>query len=491
MTRIGRLRGRRRLAVLVSTTLLAGFGVIVATTGPAAADIQSTGSFNSVCTTTLLPNVTNSFDYSIDVPASVDPGTPFTARLPGGSTNFPATNTGLAISSYSGLYTQYRFENATVVADSVTSAGAPTINGVPTTGFSQIPDPSRLKIGTNGPIPPGTLVTQDTTFQLVPTVAGVPVKVYAEQAGTTVQLTAIVNPVVATCPLQRRLVSGSTTVYEIVPVVVATIPVSGTPPSTDSTTTSSSSSTTSSSTSTTSTSSTSTSTTSTTIAPPTGPTISVQDVSVVEPEKGTTKAILVVSLSEPSTKTVTVRYATEDGTATSPADYTRRRGTVTFPPGRTSVPVNVVVKADKVPEPDEDFFFTLSSPKNATLAVDAATVTIVDNGPVGISIEDSEVDRPERGSTTMTFTVTLTKQPESGKQATVRYKTMDLGATAGSDYRAKTGVVRFPKNKLTATIKVTVLAGEYDGDENFLVQLYDPKEAVIVDGIAQGVIWGW
>src|SRR6185295_14876694 len=47
------------------------------------------------------------------------------------------------------------------------------------------------------------------------------------------------------------------------------------------------------------------------------PSISINDVTVVEGNNGTTNAVFTVTLSNPSASTVTVDYATSDGSATT------------------------------------------------------------------------------------------------------------------------------------------------------------------------------
>lgn len=68
------------------------------------------------------------------------------------------------------------------------------------------------------------------------------------------------------------------------------------------------------------------------------PSLSIDDVSVVEGNAGTTNAVFTVSLSAASGQTVTVIYATADGTAVEPADYTSTAGSLTFTPGRPRAP---------------------------------------------------------------------------------------------------------------------------------------------------------
>ena len=57
------------------------------------------------------------------------------------------------------------------------------------------------------------------------------------------------------------------------------------------------------------------------------PTVSVNDVTVIEGDSGTIDATFTVSLNAPSGRALSVDYATANNTATAPADYTAVSGT--------------------------------------------------------------------------------------------------------------------------------------------------------------------
>ncbi|MBT9549783.1 MAG: putative Ig domain-containing protein [Hydrogenophaga sp.] len=116
------------------------------------------------------------------------------------------------------------------------------------------------------------------------------------------------------------------------------------------------------------------------------PSLSVNDVTVVEGDSGTTNAVFTVTLSAASGQTVSVNYATADGTATQPADYTSTSGTLTFTPGQTTRTITVPVVGETVPEAGETFFVNLSGAVNATIADNQGLGTITnDDVPVVVS----------------------------------------------------------------------------------------------------------
>ncbi|MFN9738394.1 MAG: beta strand repeat-containing protein [Pseudomonadota bacterium] len=116
------------------------------------------------------------------------------------------------------------------------------------------------------------------------------------------------------------------------------------------------------------------------------PSLSINDVTVVEGNSGTTNAVFTVTLSAASGQSVTVNHATADGTATQPSDYTNTSGTSTFTPGQTTQTVTVPVVGEIVPEANETFFVNLSGATNATIADNQGVGTITnDDVPITVS----------------------------------------------------------------------------------------------------------
>jgi Ca2+-binding RTX toxin-like protein len=95
------------------------------------------------------------------------------------------------------------------------------------------------------------------------------------------------------------------------------------------------------------------------------PSLSINDISVVEGKDP--NAVLLVSLSSPSSQNITVNYTTTALTATANSDYTTSTGTLTIAPNSTLATISIPILNDNTNESNEFFIVTLSNPVNATL----------------------------------------------------------------------------------------------------------------------------
>jgi hypothetical protein len=171
--------------------------------------------------------------------------------------------------------------------------------------------------------------------------------------------------------------------------------------------------------------------------------ISIDDVSVVEGNSGTTVATFTVSRT--GTAAFSVAYATANGSATAPSDYVQiPSGTLTFGAHEMSKTVSVTVNGDTGVETSETFVVNLTNPTNGGTFADAqgqGTITNDDFAPTqpivrniwsttglgspygspdpsglayvpgkGLFLADSEVNESPFNSTTNMFLV----QPNSG-----------------------------------------------------------------------------
>ena len=215
------------------------------------------------------------------------------------------------------------------------------------------------------------------------------------------------------------------------------------------------------------------------------PSLKISDATVTEGNAGTRNAAFTVTLSAPSDQPITVRYATADGTARAGADYQAAAGTLTFAPGETSKTVAVPVVGDRVVEPNETFFIRLIDPANAWIADDLGLGTVVDDEP-RLAINGASVTEGKNGTKAMTFTVTLSAAYDQA--VTVNFATRDGTASAGEDYVARSGTLRFAPGETTKTITVMINGDrKKEADEYFDVLLSAPSSnALFSDGKASG-----
>jgi Ca2+-binding RTX toxin-like protein len=110
------------------------------------------------------------------------------------------------------------------------------------------------------------------------------------------------------------------------------------------------------------------------------PTISIGDAVIVEGIGGApSQSLVTVTLTKSSYLPVTVNYATSNGTAIAGTDYTAiTNGLLTFAAGEVSKTISVDILNDNLNEANEAFTLTLSTPTNATIFDNQATITITD-----------------------------------------------------------------------------------------------------------------
>jgi chitinase len=218
------------------------------------------------------------------------------------------------------------------------------------------------------------------------------------------------------------------------------------------------------------------------------PDLSIADASVTEGDAGDATMSFAVTLSAASGREVTVDYATADASALAGSDYTTTSGTLTFAAGETTKSVDVPVTGETIHEGDETFAVSLSAPDNAGTADADAVGTITDDDPVpSFSIDDVSVAEGDAGTSTATFTVTMSNP--SATDASVDWATADGTAIAGSDYEAGGATLTFLAGEVSHTVDVTVDADVVDEpDETFDVTLGTATGATVVDGSGTGTI---
>src|SRR5439155_24301780 len=160
--------------------------------------------------------------------------------------------------------------------------------------------------------------------------------------------------------------------------------------------------------------------------------LTIDNVSTVEGNRGTTTATFHVRLPPASPVEVTVRYRTADGSATAGTDYAANAGTLTFPAGTTIQTIPVTVNGDVAVEPNETFVVRLSNATNAVIAKGQGQATILNDDFPVLRIGDVAVLETNGGTTNAVFRVTLS--PAVNHEVRVKFATANGTAKAGKDY---------------------------------------------------------
>ncbi len=142
---------------------------------------------------------------------------------------------------------------------------------------------------------------------------------------------------------------------------------------------------------------------------------------------------------------------------------------------------------DALDETDETVTVSGAS---GSLTVNPATISLTDNdGAPSLSINSPSVTEGDSGSTTLTFTVTLS--PASGQQVTAAYADAGTGtATSGTDYAAIAGgTLTFAVGTTSRTFDVSVTGDATDeANETVVVSLSGATNATISTASGTGTI---
>jgi chitinase len=170
------------------------------------------------------------------------------------------------------------------------------------------------------------------------------------------------------------------------------------------------------------------------------PTVSIDNVAVIEGNAGTTMAVFDVTLSNISERgNVTADVSTSPGTATAAVDYQHTALTLTFEPGEIVKTFQVPVNGDTDIEDAETFFATITSTTQSSIGTAVGSATIADDdGTPTITLSNAAA--VAEGNPSL-FDVTLS--PASDQTVTVNWFTVNHTAVANGDYQADSGTFTF------------------------------------------------
>lgn len=206
------------------------------------------------------------------------------------------------------------------------------------------------------------------------------------------------------------------------------------------------------------------------------PTVSIDDVQMLEGERKLVKSTMTftLSLSEKASERLSVRVATTNGTANAGSDYDSASGVVRFRRGQIRQTFSVKINGDATAEQDETFFVDLSSPDGLLLGKRRGIGTILDDDTpapeVALSVADATVSEGNGERRSLRFVVTAQPAPKS--TVTVSYATANGSAKAGSDYVTTSGKLSFGAGVGSQIIEVPVIGDTVaENDETLTLTL--------------------
>ena len=214
-----------------------------------------------------------------------------------------------------------------------------------------------------------------------------------------------------------------------------------------------------------------------------GPTISIDDVSVVEGAEGTmAPGTFTVSLSAPSLQPITFAYLTADDGAKAGEDYdaiTSR--TLTIPVGETSAKIETTVRGDDLNETDEKYRVNLSASVNASVLDGVGVATIKDDDPVPTVLVDGVTVNEGTGGTSLA-TLTVRLSAPSQRTLLTGYATKDGTAVAGQDYQQAAELLTFNPGETSKTISIPIAPDDVI-EENEAFEVFVFNTASDGDGV--------
>lgn len=216
-------------------------------------------------------------------------------------------------------------------------------------------------------------------------------------------------------------------------------------------------------------------------------TISVSPAAVAE--DGAANLVYTVTLNQPAFNPISVNY-TIGGTATNGTDYATVASPLLINTGSTTGTITVNPTADATIESDETVVLTLAAGTGYTVgAPNNATGTILNDDLPNLTINDVTASEGNSGSTSFTFTVSLSA-PAGPGGVTFDISTANGTATGGTDFVPQTYTSQtIPAGSTTYTFGVQVLGDPLnEPTETFFVNVTNVTNAVVVDGQGVGTI---
>ncbi len=197
----------------------------------------------------------------------------------------------------------------------------------------------------------------------------------------------------------------------------------------------------------------------------TAPTLTARDVTILEPETGSSYARVAVRLSEAAGTPIRLDYQTTKGTA-GRLDYFTKTGSTVIPTGERGRHLVFRIRPDALDEDPETFTVVITPTGPRAAAPVNATVTVEDSDPEpALTLGDLTLDEGRYAQLPIRLTT------PSGRTVTATWTTTP--GTAGTrDYFANQGTVTFEPGTTRRVIGVRTRTDQIDDpDETYTVTL--------------------
>lgn len=221
------------------------------------------------------------------------------------------------------------------------------------------------------------------------------------------------------------------------------------------------------------------------------PVVSIDDVSLMEGDVGTTTLTFTVTLDKPAVGGEALMVNTSDVVdgATAGLDYVALSNQpVFFSMGQATQTVSVTINGDETFEPNEDFDITLSAPMGVVIVDGTGVGTILnDDSAPAATITPSFVQEGDAGMTPMTFAVVLDSAAVGGESVVVTPSLLTASVDDLDSLTPKTVTFNAGDNIKFVTFDVV---GDMNPElnEKFQVTLGSPAGLQIAQGTAEGEI---
>ncbi len=208
------------------------------------------------------------------------------------------------------------------------------------------------------------------------------------------------------------------------------------------------------------------------------PTVSVNDVSVLEGDDGTTPVNFTLVLSTASGKPISLQYGTTDVTASAGSDYIATVGSISLGPGETNKTVTVLVKGDNQNEPNETFALNLTNPANVTVARGLAIGSIINDDTPTLRFAAPSFGVSEDAGAA---TISITRSGDPAIPVTVDYSTADRTAKQSQDYTLAAGTLGFGPGETVKSFVVLITDDLYvEGNETVDLTLSNSTGGAVI-----------